>query len=273
MSVFLQGEAGAAYQITPSGPPAKTNLQNLWSKIGASYDSVSDFTSSTDSYPVGGEVLSIGGYPFSTVTGGGHLTNSAGTQVSALHFNGSIKILSLNPNANGTTNDAATINLVNVTGNTVDLGGKDYRYTGTFTPTATFINGRIIDNNTTHDYGLATSITNAQNTANTALANSTTNAAAIAAMGAPLGVGQTWQDVTASRSARVTYTNNTGRTILVAVMKNQGPVLDITLRQNAGATAMRIYAATDDDTPQAVVPPGYLYTITGGNILSWHELR
>jgi len=30
-----------------------------------------------------------------------------------------------------------------------------------------------------------------------------------------LGVGQTWQDVTASRSARVTYTNTTGKPIMV----------------------------------------------------------
>lgn len=50
----------------------------------------------------------------------------------------------------------------------------------------------------------------------------------------PIGVSQTWQDVTASRSVGVTYTNTTGRSIVVAYS-----------RDGSGATYTYIYLYID----------------------------
>ena len=57
---------------------------------------------------------------------------------------------------------------------------------------------------------------------NNTLASTSTTQALTAAQGKVLndqafGVGQTWQDVSGSRSKNVTYTNNTGKAILVNV--------------------------------------------------------
>ena len=90
-----------------------------------------------------------------------------------------------------------------------------------------------------------------------------------------VGMGQTWQDVTASRSASTTYYNSTGRPITVSVIlqgtgSGQG---SITI---AGVTmvASIIQAANATHQYSYVIPPGqtYNYAVTG-TILKWQELR
>ncbi|HHK0538151.1 TPA: hypothetical protein ACQQIX_006040 [Pseudomonas aeruginosa] len=91
----------------------------------------------------------------------------------------------------------------------------------------------------------------------------------------PIGEGQTWQNVTGSRSKGVTYTNITGRPIYVSVMYQD----DAT---TAGASfSIGSLSTTTRDLPNnyqgwfsAVIPNGETYSISGGLQLSaWWELR
>ena len=92
------------------------------------------------------------------------------------------------------------------------------------------------------------------------------------------GVGRTWQDVTASRSAGVVYTNTTGRNIDLAVrflvpVDNSGRVringLDNNIYQNRGTQTNfgSVYAVvTPDDT--------YEISVAGSATISYvRELR
>lgn len=98
-------------------------------------------------------------------------------------------------------------------------------------------------------------------------------------LSAVLGVGQTWQDVTASRASGVNYTNSTGRPIFVQITGRnasaQGrayvdsvPVGGFT--QSSSGTVL--------STVSFVVPSGSTYnitstiTVTGGDPM-WAELR
>jgi len=90
-----------------------------------------------------------------------------------------------------------------------------------------------------------------------------------------IGYGQTWQDLTGSRSAATSYQNTTGKPITVAV-GNTGSgsfgYLDVstdnanwvtvgTLHPNTGMSAM------------AVVPNNHYYRLTNWNGTFWSELR
>ena len=84
-----------------------------------------------------------------------------------------------------------------------------------------------------------------------------------------LGVGQTWQNVTSSRSVGVTYTNNTGRPIQVMINHNFGQYGTITL---GGVTL----PMADGDTYSFfnfIIPNGTTYRVDNGAIVSWAELR
>lgn len=93
------------------------------------------------------------------------------------------------------------------------------------------------------------------------------------------GVGQTWQNVKASRALSTTYTNTTGKPILVSVCSTatsnnvnaEISVDGVLIEQNqtAGGT---LQAAS----VQAVVPNGSQYSVTGNGGLvigGWMELR
>ena len=68
-------------------------------------------------------------------------------------------MLGLAPIADGVTADKAKIDLLNVVGFVLDLGGRDYEYGGVLSASATLINGRIIDDNRTYDYRISTAET------------------------------------------------------------------------------------------------------------------
>ena len=92
-----------------------------------------------------------------------------------------------------------------------------------------------------------------------------------------LGINQTWQDVTASRSLNTTYTNTTGRTIVVAVRASgvdAGCLLSV---DGLLVSYQDISSVVDSNglTAQALVPPGstYLAQLDGGVLSSWVELR
>lgn len=81
-------------------------------------------------------------------------------------------------------------------------------------------------------------------------------------------LGQTYQNVTASRSAGVTYTNNTGKAIevLINIIGNNTVFTIDTLTTNT------IAANSDYTTITATIPVGSTYKISSG-IQKWFELR
>lgn len=93
-----------------------------------------------------------------------------------------------------------------------------------------------------------------------------------------IGVGQTWQDVLASRTAGTTYQNTTGRPIMVAIsaqVSSAGRRIEVS---SDGVTWVEIhlYASTSVNTLSSfIVPDTWRYRTTGGalNISQWAELR
>ena len=103
-----------------------------------------------------------------------------------------------------------------------------------------------------------------------------TIAAQVPALLSEIGVGQTWQDVTASRSSGTNYQNTTGKPIEVSVTTNGvsgnhelrvGPSNPATVRASQSGLAAGMIS-----TNRAIVPHGHWYRYLG-NINSWQELR
>lgn len=94
------------------------------------------------------------------------------------------------------------------------------------------------------------------------------------------GIGQTWQDLTTNRNSNITYTNTTGKAILVIITYqhiasiDQNTIVKVDgvsigkLRSGGGASA------TTESTVSFVVPNNSNYLITSsGTKISWSELR
>jgi len=101
------------------------------------------------------------------------------------------------------------------------------------------------------------------------------NAATATSAANALGVGQTWQDVTASRASGTTYTNSTGRPIFISVrLARDDGQLTLTVDGleigNTGYTAGPV-----NYTLTAVIPAGSTYIANAiyGGTLNWYELR
>jgi hypothetical protein len=108
------------------------------------------------------------------------------------------------------------------------------------------------------------------------LANAAVTSAKMATEVIPIGVGQTWQNVTSSRSLGVTYTNTTGRPIFINI-------------QSTGAAFNLVNIAVDgqdlgynnfnggggQSSNRNIVPAGstYVVTMSGAGISRWLELR
>ena len=89
-----------------------------------------------------------------------------------------------------------------------------------------------------------------------------------------IGIGQTWQDLTASRVSGTDYTNSTGKPIFISVRldRDDGELqlyVDGLMIGRTGATQGPVYY-----TLTAIVPPGSIYRAEkSGNTLYWFELR
>ena len=90
-----------------------------------------------------------------------------------------------------------------------------------------------------------------------------------------LGVGQTWQDLTSSRSAATSYQNTTGKPITVAV-GNTGAgsfgYLEVSTDNVNWITVGNLHPTTGMSA-MAVVPNNYYYRLTHWNGTFWSELR
>jgi len=94
----------------------------------------------------------------------------------------------------------------------------------------------------------------------------------------PIGVGQRWTDVVATRALGVTYTNTTGRTINVAVETVMGAVSGRVGFSVDGITVGAASAAPagNRSTGNVLVPAGSTYSGTGSaqvTLALWSELR
>lgn len=94
----------------------------------------------------------------------------------------------------------------------------------------------------------------------------------------PIGWNQTWQDLTASRALATTYTNSTGRPIMV-VITTEGTTTGIALTVN-GVVIQRqrsqISSGTTNASVSAIIPSGATYSaanIVSGTLSLWSELR
>lgn len=91
-----------------------------------------------------------------------------------------------------------------------------------------------------------------------------------------IGVGQTWQDMTASRASGVSYTNSTGKPIEISVTASAstGP-LSLYLYVD-GVKRWGMYSGNyiGNQAATIIVPSGSTYSATvSPTLLSWHELR
>ncbi|MGC4366497.1 hypothetical protein [Hydrogenophaga sp. R2] len=99
------------------------------------------------------------------------------------------------------------------------------------------------------------------------------------ASGAPLlGVNQSWQNLTGSRTAGTTYTNTTGRPIAVFAAGPTTTTSNALVLSVGGVTAasMGTAAAGSSLFVTGIVPPGATYSISvsgGVSINAWSELR
>lgn len=94
-----------------------------------------------------------------------------------------------------------------------------------------------------------------------------------------LGYGQTWQNVTASRSQGVTYTNTSGRPIALGIYVIGAASSNALVTATVGGVAMEILAtvatAYNAASGSVIVPPGQTYRLDFSSVSSfkWFELR
>lgn len=94
-----------------------------------------------------------------------------------------------------------------------------------------------------------------------------------------IGIGQTYQDVTSSRSVGVVYTNSQSRPMVVKVKVNGWPKTEASIYINgvqaAGANAANVEGQSQWLYPYAIIPPGATYSVSvnNGQLINWVELR
>ncbi len=93
----------------------------------------------------------------------------------------------------------------------------------------------------------------------------------------PLGVGQSWVNMTGVRAAGQTYTNDTGRPIYVAISLLGGAPSGVSASLIiSGVTVASVgFANTTSGQITGIVPAGatYGYTQVNTTLNSWAELR
>lgn len=113
------------------------------------------------------------------------------------------------------------------------------------------------------------------------LSSTATDAALTAAQGKALndkmlGVDQTWQNFTGSRSSGVTYTNNTGKPIKISIIcAVDDGILELYINsmliQKTGNTGSSLGNAFN--FVSEIVPAGSTYRYSGSAFSNWSELR
>jgi hypothetical protein len=92
----------------------------------------------------------------------------------------------------------------------------------------------------------------------------------------PIGVGQTWQDLTASRTYSTSYQNTTGRPISVNLSLDAGANRSVQVSVNNSTwITVGISAGGSKSAISFIVPASWYYRINGSvsTIDAWSELR
>jgi hypothetical protein len=156
--------------------------------------------------------------------------------------------------------DATVPAFLAVTGNPITTTGTlAIAYSGTALPAA---NG-------------GTGVTAAGTSGNILISSGTTW---VSSTNPAVGVGQTWQNMTSSRAVNTTYTNSTGKPIMVNVYDADGESRSATLRVDGITVAKTAFNLGGGGTAtlSAIVPNGSSYIVVpGGNwtLANWAELR
>lgn len=89
-----------------------------------------------------------------------------------------------------------------------------------------------------------------------------------------LGMFQAWVDVTGSRSANTTYTNNTGKPIMVSIQAQSGS-LQVAIAGSANWIEVGNFAQNVDGRQHqtAIVPNNHVYRALCNQVYTWKELR
>jgi hypothetical protein len=97
--------------------------------------------------------------------------------------------------------------------------------------------------------------------------------AAIDALALTVGVGQTWQDVSGSRSANTSYQNTTGKPIQWAVHGSSGQEAQVSSNGTDWVKVATLGAPGSFETAATPVIPNNYYYRTTGSFSTWAELR
>jgi hypothetical protein len=185
----------------------------------------------------------------------------------------------------GTASGAGFTNLINNVFSSPGAIGSAVPNTGAFTTlSATTLSSTTL--NTTAITGLTTPLTRAQGGTGLSAAGTSGNVLTsdgtnwTSATNQAIGVGQTYQDVTASRAFATTYTNSTGKPITLNVRCNSGTQCNYAAIVN-GVTVNIIKHLASDAVTNAVncliIPSGATYSVTAsaGTPVNavWIELR
>ena len=103
-------------------------------------------------------------------------------------------------------------------------------------------------------------------------------AAILANVADTIGVNQTWQDVSGSRTVGTSYQNTTGKPIMVSICTNNVNTFNFQVSTN-NSTWVNVGSLAgygnigDTKSSQIIVPDNHYYKATGGTLVFWAELR
>ncbi len=93
------------------------------------------------------------------------------------------------------------------------------------------------------------------------------------------GDGYSWHDETSNRSAGTTYTNTTGKPIMVNIFSNQGNNCTVSIEVFIDGVSVPLAADNSSDYPQCggnvIVPAGSTYKVAiyNASVNKWLELK
>lgn len=117
------------------------------------------------------------------------------------------------------------------------------------------------------------------------IADGAVSTAKLAADAVPIGVGQTWQDVTGSRAVGTTYTNSTGKPIMFVITGARTGGSSSTMAVYIDGVSVAAVSVAESaytswytlqNTATFIVPQGSSYSITfsgTAGVNKWFELR
>ena len=90
-----------------------------------------------------------------------------------------------------------------------------------------------------------------------------------------LGVGQTWQDVLASRAVNTSYQNTTGKPIQLFIRGSNANTVEVSTDNSTWIVVGDLRAASGVPMTNAnpIVPATQYYRVNGGSVVAWAELR